>query len=540
MKSISGGLTTHLNLITTSLATLWQLNRTDGTQFFFTDHDEDIEWPVSSGDIYLAASGYKRTAVTNQVGLSVDNIDVEGVFDGNQLDEDELRVGLFDYAEIKMMVINYTAIADGVLKLRRGRLGEVAFTPQGFYKAELRGLTQDLSQNVIEMYTAECRADLGDTKCKIPIFPLVLPRNTAVILGDFYRVVTKSTSGIDWLGLGLNMGFENETAGLLKTAIEGWTVISGNWNIFTSDQGLSPDEGSLFLSGGDSSSGVLEQNISLDGVGISLTEVDAGNTTLDFSARRANQTALADTGRVIVTCRDSTGAILSTPLDTTSEAITPEDTWVTRSFTGTAIPANTRTIRIQLSYVNAFGGEADTAFDNLIMAVHDTNSTNTFQDIYENRVYEVTTAGTTAGSQPVYDTVIGNTTTDGTAVLTARDSFTRDGYIEDVIDNRTLQIVATETRDVDDWYAQGAIIFESSNNAGKVHEVRSWTQSTNQAVSFLPPPFAATSGTKIRIYAGCDKRLTTCVTKFANAINFRGEPYIPGQDSFSKFADVRA
>jgi len=30
-----------------------------------------------------------------------------------------------------------------------------------------------------------------------------------------------------------------------------------------------------------------------------------------------------------------------------------------------------------------------------------------------------------------------------------------------------------------------------------------------------------------RIQPGCDKRLVTCRTKFANRLNFRGEPHVP-------------
>jgi uncharacterized phage protein (TIGR02218 family) len=537
MKSISAGLSTHISGRVTSLATLWKIVRTDAVEKYFTDHDQDITF---SGDLYLAASGYKRSAVANQVGLSVDNLDIEGVFDGDQLDEDELRVGLYDYAEVFMMVINYTATADGVLKLRRGKLGEVAFTPQGFYKAELRGIAQLLSQNVIEMYTAECRADLGDSNCKIPILPDVLGREATVVVGEFYRLVTKSTTGIDWAGLGANMSFDIDAAGLSKTAITGWTVTSGEFHLHTSDGGTTPDDGVNFLGGGTGSSGSMEQSVTLADIGIDLTEVDAGNATADFSIRRANQTATADTGRVIVTFRDADGVIIGTPLDTTSEAISPEDTWATRSFTGTAIPTLTRSIKVQLSFTNVGGGDADTAFDNASLTVHETTTVNTFYDIYENRVYEVTTAGLTAVSQPTYDTVIGNPTTDGTAVLTARDSFQRDAYVDEVIDNRTLKIVVTEARAVDVWFDQGAIIFETTQNAGKVHEVRSWIQSTTQAVFFLPAPFTVLPGSKIRMYPGCDKIIGTCVSKFSNALNFRGEPYIPGQDSFQKFADVRS
>jgi uncharacterized phage protein (TIGR02218 family) len=32
------------------------------------------------------------------------------------------------------------------------------------------------------------------------------------------------------------------------------------------------------------------------------------------------------------------------------------------------------------------------------------------------------------------------------------------------------------------------------------------------------------------VTAGCDKRFETCRTKFANAVNFRGFPHLPGND----------
>jgi len=34
---------------------------------------------------------------------------------------------------------------------------------------------------------------------------------------------------------------------------------------------------------------------------------------------------------------------------------------------------------------------------------------------------------------------------------------------------------------------------------------------------------------------GCDKRFETCVERFANAANFRGEPHLPGADSLTRY-----
>ena len=38
-------------------------------------------------------------------------------------------------------------------------------------------------------------------------------------------------------------------------------------------------------------------------------------------------------------------------------------------------------------------------------------------------------------------------------------------------------------------------------------------------------------GAPFTVYAGCDKRLATCAAKFANVVNFRGLPHMPGNDA---------
>lgn len=50
-----------------------------------------------------------------------------------------------------------------------------------------------------------------------------------------------------------------------------------------------------------------------------------------------------------------------------------------------------------------------------------------------------------------------------------------------------------------------------------------------------PPPFAAATGSRIELVEGCDKTIATCSTRFSNAINFRGEPYLPGNDMLTRY-----
>jgi len=163
MKQISTQLAAHLAGEVTTLATCWKLTRRDTTIFGFTDHDQDI---VYSGITYVAATGFTPTALQNSGSLKVDNLDVEGMLSAGSITEVDVLAGLYDFAEIEIFQVNYNDLTQGDLKLRRGWLGEVSLYKQQFV-AEVRGLTQCLSQTMGELYSASCRATLGDSRCKV-------------------------------------------------------------------------------------------------------------------------------------------------------------------------------------------------------------------------------------------------------------------------------------------------------------------------------------------------------------------------------------
>jgi uncharacterized phage protein (TIGR02218 family) len=163
MKQISTQLAAHLAGEVTTLATCWKLTRRDMTVLGFTDCDRDI---LFSSVTYKAASGFTPSAIQNSGSLKVDNLDVEGMISAGSITEPDILAGLYDFAEIEIFQLNYNDTTQGTLKLRRGWLGEVSLYKQQFV-AEVRGLTQRLSQTMGELYSASCRATLGDTRCKV-------------------------------------------------------------------------------------------------------------------------------------------------------------------------------------------------------------------------------------------------------------------------------------------------------------------------------------------------------------------------------------
>lgn len=84
----------------------------------------------------------------------------------------------------------------------------------------------------------------------------------------------------------------------------------------------------------------------------------------------------------------------------------------------------------------------------------------------------------------------------------------------------------------DGWFAGGRLSVLSGAAAGLAVMIKSDRLSgVSRRIELWQSVRAPlVSGDMLRLEAGCDKRAETCRTKFANFLNFRGFPHIPGED----------
>ena len=115
------------------------------------------------------------------------------------------------------------------------------------------------------------------------------------------------------------------------------------------------------------------------------------------------------------------------------------------------------------------------------------------------------------------------------ACKVATSSFTETGQVTSVISRQKFSD-SSNTGQEDDWFSQGLITFTSGDNDGKSYEVKSYIQSSGTIELYVAADFDVSVGDSYSIVAGCDKKFTTCQTKFNNAKNFQGEPHVPGND----------
>ena len=84
----------------------------------------------------------------------------------------------------------------------------------------------------------------------------------------------------------------------------------------------------------------------------------------------------------------------------------------------------------------------------------------------------------------------------------------------------------------DGWFTAGKLTFTAGANTGFAVEVKTHRVALDGVLIELwqaaPEPIAV--GDAFTVTAGCDKRFSTCRDRFANGVNFRGFPRIPGND----------
>ena len=89
-------------------------------------------------------------------------------------------------------------------------------------------------------------------------------------------------------------------------------------------------------------------------------------------------------------------------------------------------------------------------------------------------------------------------------------------------------IVAGITAD----YLLGTVEFTAGPNINVKRTITGVDTGTGFITVSQPFPVQP-AGETVRIYKGCDKKLTTCTTRFSNQSNFRGYPYVPNPESIA-------
>ncbi|HEX8300726.1 DUF2163 domain-containing protein [Sphingomonas sp.] len=197
----------------TSLALCWRIERRDGVTIGLTAHDRDL---TIGGLVYRAAPGMTPSAILRGASLDADSMDVTGALSSTAIGEADLLAGRWDGARVHVFATDWTAPGETVT-LGEGVIGSVETEGQ-MLTAELKGVAAALERPVVEETSPECRAELGDRRCRMAMagrrrFATVTGIEGAVLTLDATEPLANCYGGgrLRWFG-GANSGIEEGVA----------------------------------------------------------------------------------------------------------------------------------------------------------------------------------------------------------------------------------------------------------------------------------------------------------------------------------------
>jgi uncharacterized phage protein (TIGR02218 family) len=194
----------------TTIALCWRMVRRDGVALGFTSHDRDL---LIQGLSYRAAPGITPSAITLSDGFDAAALDISGALSSEAITEADLMAGRWDGARATVFIVSWEEPEGAQVMLARGELGDVSLQAAGFF-AELKGPAAALDRPVVEQTSPECRAELGDKRCRVDLAGRVrltrvtaMPSETVIEVADAAAGTAYAYGRLRWL-TGANSGLE--------------------------------------------------------------------------------------------------------------------------------------------------------------------------------------------------------------------------------------------------------------------------------------------------------------------------------------------
>lgn len=526
MKLISAEMKAHIEGEVSTLASCWKIVRQDGQKFFYTEHDAPITY---GGDIYKATGGFNKSAISSNATFSVDEMEVSGFLEDAGIRDEEMRNGAFDFAKVEVFAVNYNDLSMGIIKLRSGWFGEIRTSDTGAFLVELRGLVDMLGTKIGMTYLPECSRDLGDDKCGIDLYAR---RHQA---GKVYKV-------------GQRVRYPVADPDLFNGRHYPQTIdpnIPGIWNAnncVEEDINMIPWEGPKVLRfTGEVGSGL--------GASETATVPD---TAMEITApeKASSLWQVTVTGRYYAYYRDSVPHIILRQMngffqinfvDAGLAVKRPGRTWYPFKISIPLSASMTETA-ITLGCKSLTDSQPSVCFDALDMYIEPIADTQKDYRWFGNREFVCINAGKTATTTPTFNTGLLATTNDGGVVWEAhRPKYVMLANVAEDATNSNHCVIDTADIGVgkpENYFDWGVVTFLSGDNVGRSVEAIRYNEDTGNIRFALPIPYQAKAGDILTFTAGCDKRFSTCKTRFENGINFRGFPRMPGEGQYFKVAGM--
>jgi len=105
-----------------------------------------------------------------------------------------------------------------------------------------------------------------------------------------------------------------------------------------------------------------------------------------------------------------------------------------------------------------------------------------------------------------------------------------EGTIADQTGDADFRVTGLDSFNAD-TFTGGRLVWVSGANLGQTQDLRS--QNGEGIGLWRVPLYPVAAGDRFQVFPGCDKSFATCRARFGNGDNFRGFPFVVGEEAFS-------
>ena len=168
----------------TSVAFCWRLERRDGAGIALTSHDRALE---IGGVRFDPAPGMTPAAIRSELGTEARSSEVAGSLTSAAISEPDIIAGRWDGAALSLFAVDWKVPDGEQVELLCGELGQVA-SKDGEYSADLLGAAAKLERPMCPLTSPECRAELGDPRCRVDMAGRIVRAVVVASAGNGLRI----------------------------------------------------------------------------------------------------------------------------------------------------------------------------------------------------------------------------------------------------------------------------------------------------------------------------------------------------------------
>lgn len=148
-----------------NLVTCLKIITSEGEKYYFCDSDHDIE---INNEKYLHGVYFIPGKITSSTNLEENNFKIIFIIDGYYFEKNKLISGYYSNSFVEISLVDSFDINLKKHILKTGYLGAISLKDNSFI-AEISSLISLAKNNITKCYLSNCRAKLGDDKCKIKL-----------------------------------------------------------------------------------------------------------------------------------------------------------------------------------------------------------------------------------------------------------------------------------------------------------------------------------------------------------------------------------